>query len=338
MSKNIFCKANKKAADYIEEKIITARTIGIIGHIRPDGDAVGACLGLARYIEINFGKKPVVFLESIPEDFKMLAGAEEVVTDFSSQESPAEAAFDLCFMVDCSELKRMGDGAKYFSNANEKICIDHHATNDGEGEGFAVINPERSSASEVVCTLIDMDKLDVKAAECLYLGIVHDTGVFKHSNTSMETMMYAGKLISLGVNTSHIIDDTFYKKTYPQNRALGEALINAELALDGKFIYSIFTKRMMEEYFVSPSDLDGVIDQLRVTDGVKIAVFIYETKEAGTFKISLRANDEPDVAAIAQVFGGGGHVKAAGCEIVGEPSKIADMLIAEAAKQLIKNA
>lgn len=328
---NIFCKANYEAANYIEEKIMNAKTIGIVGHVRPDGDDVGACLGLARYIQIISGKKPVVFLEEIAEEFKALSGASDICHDFSAEVS---ASLDLCFMVDCADTSRMGEAAKFFTGAKERICIDHHATNDGDAEGYAVIEPDRSSASEVVCTLIDMDKLDRAAAECLYLGIVHDTGVFKHSNTSMETMMYAGKLLSLGVNNSHIIDDTFYKKTYAQNRALGQALISSELAIDGKFIYSVFTREMMDEYLVRPSDLDGVIDQLRVTDGVKIAAFIYETKVPGTFKISLRANDEPDVASIAKVFGGGGHVKAAGCEITADPEEIVELLLVEAKKQL----
>ncbi|MBQ9388202.1 MAG: bifunctional oligoribonuclease/PAP phosphatase NrnA [Lachnospiraceae bacterium] len=328
MSNNLFRKANAAAAQYIEEAILSADSIGIVGHIRPDGDDVGACLGMKGYIGIiKPSAKVTVYLQDFSKDFAFLRGAGEVVHDFS-----AETRHDLCFMLDCADMERMGEAGKYYEKAGKRICIDHHATNDGVFDSYEIINPERSSSCEVICTLIDMDRLDRETAECLYLGIVHDTGVFKHSNTSMETMIYAGKLIDLGASPSKIIDNTFYKKTFEQIRALGTALTKAKRLLDGKLIYSFFTNEMMKQANVSSMDLDGVIDQLRVTEGTEVALFIYEMPAGGSFKVSLRSNGPVDVSIIAKEFGGGGHVKAAGCEINGTPEDIA-LILAEKVKE-----
>lgn len=330
MKTDIFCKANKEAADYIESEIMKASSICIIGHIRPDGDAVGVCLGLANYISIIKPEAHVkVFLEKIPETLEYLKGANKIEHDFSKDEH-----FDLGFMCDCSDIRRMGEAGKYFVDAGSKICIDHHVTNDGSYDGFSVVGSTRTSACEVLCTLIDLDKLDAESAECIYLGMVHDSGVFKYPNTSPETMLYAGKLIELGARNTYVIEKTFVQKTYTQNRALGRALIDAELALDGKFIYSIFTRKMMEEYFIAPSDLDGVVAQLRETAGVEAAAFVYETVNPGVFKVSLRSNDYVDVSKIAQVFDGGGHIKAAGFDMEEDPEIIIDIILAEVEKQI----
>ncbi|MBQ7247873.1 MAG: bifunctional oligoribonuclease/PAP phosphatase NrnA [Lachnospiraceae bacterium] len=324
-----FCKANAAQAEYIERAVKAADTIGIVGHVRPDGDDVGSCLGLARYIgSVNPKADVRVFLEEFPDNFMFLAGADQVIHDFDTDFVP-----QLCFMLDCADEKRMGGAAKYFLTAGERICIDHHATNDGSIDAHMIVEPKRSSTCELLCTLIDMNGLDQAAAECLYLGIVHDTGVFKHSNTGFETMLYAGKLIELGARPHFVIDYTFYKKTYPQNRALGQVLLNSSLMADGRIIVSSFTNEEMRQYGVKPSDLDGCIDQLRVTEGVEAAAFIYQMPD-GAFKVSLRSNGTVDVSRVAQLFGGGGHVKASGCEMEGTPEEIAQILCAEIVKQI----
>ena len=330
MRTDIFCKSNSEAAQRIESAIMSADKIAIVGHVRPDGDDVGTCLGLAGYIRIiKPGASVKVFLEKFNKSFDFLPGASEVCHDFSRDES-----FDLCFMCDCADVKRMGDAAKYFIGAKEKICIDHHATNDGTAEGFAVIEPDRSSSSEVLCTLIDMDKLTSEVAECIYLGIVHDSGVFKYSSTSPETMLYAAKLLELGVRGGYIIDNTFYTKTFVQNKAIARALSDANLLLGGKVIYSVFTNEMMEEYGVSQVDLDSVSAMLREIEGVVVSFFIYETSASGTFKISLRSNEPVDVSKVAVLYGGGGHVRASGCEITASVDEIVSLISREIEKQI----
>ena len=303
------------------DMIANAQEVAIAGHVRPDGDAVGSCLGLASYIRKTYPHTSVdVYLEDFSSDFNFLCGA-----DFVKRE-PTDKKYDLFIALDSSDIERLGKTREMFENAKTTICVDHHITNDGFAE-LNIIGADASSTSEVVCSLIDLDAIDLQTAECLYLGIVHDTGVFKHSNTGQATMSYAGKLISYGVNTSYIIDNTFYKKTFTQNKLLGLTLTKAKLYLNDLVIAGILTKSDLNSLSADCKDTDGIIDQLRVTEGTEVAILIYE-KEEGGLKVSLRSNSDIDVSSIATSFGGGGHKKAAGCDVYGDAEEILDKIIA----------
>ena len=292
----------------LSERFRAAGKAALIGHIRPDGDAIGACLGLKRYLEDNFpGIAVDVWLEPFAEKFQFLSGADTVRHD-----AAAEEEYDLAVCLDCSEPERMGEAARYFIAAEHTICIDHHATNRSFGE-LCLVDAASSSTCEFLCELLDMDRIGKACAECLYTGIVHDTGVFKHTNTGRRTMETAGRLIEKGVLPEHIINDTFYKKTFVQNKMLGLALDSAELHLDGRMIASVLTAEDRSRFCAGTKDLDGIIDQLHVTDGVEVSVLLYEL-EPGLWKASMRAHGDTDVAQIAARFGGGGHIKAAGFE------------------------
>lgn len=203
----------------------------------------------------------------------------------------------------------LGGYAVYFDSAVKTLCIDHHRTNTGFAEQNYII-PDASSCSEVLYTLLDEAKISREAAECLYTGIVHDTGVFKYNSTTRKTMEIAGALMEKGVNAAKIIDDSFYRKTYAQNQILGKALLGSTRILDGRCIFSVVSQKEMEFYGVDTNDLDGIIDQLRITEGVECAIFIYE-KAFNEYKVSLRSNDYVDVSKVAAYFGGGGHIHAA---------------------------
>lgn len=295
----------------IMEILGEAKNAAILGHVRPDGDCVGSCLGLKSYLEAAApGLKVQVYLEEFSEAFRFLKGAGEVSHD------PADGnVYDLCIALDVSDRERLGAFAGYFDHAGRTVCIDHHVTNAGFAR-ISHVRPERSATSEVLYTLMDEALIGRDTAECLYMGIVHDTGVFKHSNTTGETMEIAGKLMEKGIPFSEIIDRTFYEKTYHQNQLLGRALMESVMFMDGLCIFSAFRQKTMEFYQASPKDFDGIIDQLRVTRGVECAIFLYETAPQ-EYKVSMRSNRVVDVSKIAAYFGGGGHVRAAGCTMAG---------------------
>ncbi len=305
-----------------------AKNIAILGHVRPDGDCIGSCLGLANYIWDNYPEKQVeVFTEQFSPEFMMLKNADKIRHDFENA-----GVYELCIAVDVSEKTRLGEGVECFDKAERTLCIDHHYTNDGFADEN-VIDSVASAASELMVTLLDFDKISLAAAECLYLGIVHDTGVFKHSNTTEKTMVLAGKMVSKGVNTSKIIDNTFYKKTFLQNSLLGEVLISSRLYLGGKCIIGAVSNEKLKEMGAVPNDTNGIVDQLRVTDGVKCTVFLYGLADGG-FKASLRSDEDIDASVIAGAFGGGGHVRASGCNVPGTLEEATEMLLAEISKQL----
>ena len=161
---------------------------------------------------------------------------------------------------------------------------------------------------------------------------MHDTGVFKHSNTTRQTMEYAGMLLEKGVSSTKIIDETFYQKTFVQNQLLGKALLRSELEQNGKVIFSYVSKEDFNEIGAKSSDSDGIIDQLRITKGVEAAVFLYPIEDG--YKVSMRSNEQVNVSEIAKSYGGGGHIRAAGCSVKGTLEDIKDMIIKDIAKQL----
>ena len=293
------------------EAIEQADSIVIIGHMRPDGDCIGSTTGMYNYIADNYPDKKVdIYLGNFDESFRFLRGMDHV-----HQEVQEGKQYDLCLALDCASYDRFGEFAVYYDTAGVKAVIDHHASNAGFGD-ICLVKPDAAAACEAIYGILDHDKIGKECAESLYLGIVHDTGVFKHSNTTCRTMQVAGELIRLGANTSKVIDGTFYSKSYMQNQILGEALLNSYLECDGKVVITCLTKDVFDKYHASSVDVDGVVDQIRVTRGIEVAVFYYEF-EPDHYKFSLRSNEYVDVSRIAIHFGGGGHVRAAGFDIYG---------------------
>lgn len=316
----------------IDEKLAGAGSVGIAGHVRPDGDCVGSTLALYNYIREYYpGLDVRLYLEPIPNIFKFLKRSEEIRTPQEGS-SKEPAAFDLFFALDCGDAARLGAAAQYFSGAKATVCIDHHVSNQSFADDN-YIDPDASSTSELVFGLLDQERITKEIAECLYTGIVHDTGVFQYSCTSAKTMNIAGQLMEKGIDYSKIVDETFYTKTYNQNRILGQALIDSTLHLGGRCIVSAVSRRQMEQFDVLPKHLDGIVNQLRVTKDVEVALFLYENED-GSWKGSLRVNGDFDAAKTAMAFGGGGHVKAAGFTIEGSLADCKERVLAEIGRRL----
>ena len=311
----------------LETMIDQAGKIVILGHVNPDGDCVGSCLAVYNYIkEWDSTKAVTVRLERAPSKFSYLSGFDAIETE------AGEEAYDLCICLDSSDEERLGDFKSCFDRSAKTICIDHHITNCGYAQEN-VIDGHASSACEVVYGQLDESRISKRVAECIYTGIIHDTGVFKYSNTSRKTMEIAGKMMEKGIDFGTIIDGSFYKKTYMQSQILGRALLESITFLDGRCIFSVVRKKDMDFYGVDKSDLDGIVDQLRVIDGIECAIFLYETG-IHQFKVSLRSNSIVDVSRIAAYFGGGGHVRAAGCTMSGSVHDVVNNLSAHIAEQL----
>jgi len=304
----------------LKEKIERADTILILGHIRPDGDCVGSTLGLYNYLQNTYPEKDAeVFLEAPSCKYSFLKGFDRIFT-----EPDPSKKFDLAVALDCSDRERLGGFADMFEAAKETFNMDHHITNPGFA-GTTFCEPQSSSTCEVLYSFLDPDRVTKEIAACLYTGIINDSGVFKYSSTSDRTMEIAGKLMKTGIDFGGIIDRTFYQKTYLQNQILGRALLESILFMDGKCVFTSITKKEMDFYEVDGKDLDGIIDQLRLTEGIECAVFIYETG-VSEWKVSMRSNYIVDVASIASYYNGGGHTHAAGCTMNGQVHDIINAL------------
>ena len=164
-------------------------------------------------------------------------------------------------------MKRLGFSEPLFEKAGETLCIDHHISNEAFAD-YNYIVPDASSTSELIFTLLEKEKISKAVAEALYMGIVHDTGVFQYSCTSPETMEIAAELMRKGINGSEIIEKTYYEKTYIQNQILGRALLESMLIMDKRCIVSVIRQRSMRFFQAQPTDLEGIVSQLRQTKGV----------------------------------------------------------------------
>ena len=294
------------------EEIGNAKSVAIAGHIRPDGDCISSTLALRGYLKnARPGTKITVFTQDNPPTiFSYLEGYDEMNLTYSPKEK-----YDVFVALDVSSLDRLGDSLWFFENAGKTICVDHHETNPGLAD-VNEIRPKASSTCEVLFDLFEKEYMDDKVAECLFTGIVHDSGVFQYSNMSRKSFNTVGELVEYDFDGPKIIQDTFYEKSYIQNQILGRALLESILFMDGKCIVSMVDRKMMDFYNVLPKHLEGIVNQLKNTRGVEVAIFMYEM---GTqrFKVSMRSNGLVNVAKVAAVFGGGGHERAAGVEMNG---------------------
>lgn len=313
----------------LKNEISGVRTAAISGHIRPDGDCVGACMALYLYIRRNYpGIKADVYLEEIPEKYAYMEGIEEV-----KHEAAEDMEYDIFFVLDCGDRDRLGFSSVYFDTAKRTVCIDHHISNTGDFADSTLVEPEAAATCEVLFYLMEQEEMDLSMATALYTGLIHDSGVFKHSSTTQRTMEAAAKLVGMGVAFTKIINDSFYAKSYVQNQILGRALLESVVFFHGNCIFSALKLKDLDFYGVGPADLDGIVDQMIVTEGIRCAIFLYEI-EPQKFKVSMRSKEGIDVSIVAVHFGGGGHIRAAGCTMMGSMYDVINNLSGRLALQI----
>jgi len=321
-------QSSKELSIELEQLLFGVTTVAICGHTNPDGDCVGSCMGLYLYLLKNYPEIEVdVYLEEIPPSFHLLFRTEDIKHAIRTDKQ-----YDLFICLDCGDLNRLGFSLPLFKKAKKTFCIDHHISN----QGFADMNYiaiSASSTSELVFNLLEKQRVPLTCASALYLGIIHDTGVFQYASTSMDTMRVAAELLGMGVDGYRIIDETYYSKSYIQNRVLGRVLVDSQLILENRGIISFLSKKEREALRATIHDLDGIVSVLRTTKGVDVAIFVYEV-EPHQYKVSLRSAEVIDVHLVAEVFGGGGHQRAAGVAMIGKPEDIQEKLSDEIRKQL----
>ena len=319
---------NAEPFDLLNE-VQGCRTIGVSGHIRPDGDCVGSCMAVSLYIQKALpGTRVDVFLDDFPESLRRnIAGSEQILPRRATE----VASYDAFIVCDC-ESGRIGDALPIFRAAQKKINIDHHETNPGTGDVCYVV-PKASSACELVYHTLRGELIDERIARNLYIGMVTDTGVFAYSNTSRQTMEIAGRLIEYGFDFSAIVREVFYEKTMVQQQMLGTALQNARLHLDGRCLVSMIDRHIIAAHHAGSKDMDGIAAELVHTYGVCCVIFMYEIAP-GRFKLSLRSTGEVDVAKVAAGVGGGGHARASGVTMDASYETIVEKLLPPIEAQL----
>ena len=312
----------KIALDEAAKIIGEAQTIILTAHIRPDGDAIGSTLGLMHYLREQGKDARVLIDDEIPRIFNVLPGVEQI-------ERPAEGqryAADLLIVCDV-ELKRTG-AVLDAVDAVRVLNIDHHVTNDEAAE-YLYLNPDYAATCEIMHDLVrtmgGIFTLDV--ATCLYTGMATDTGFFRFSNTTPHTMRAAADLVEVGVRPN-IISVAMEMKSYDEVMEQVRAIRNLEMFYDGK-VAAVFID---EERAKEVTTTEGLLDKLRVIEGTQV-VFFMKWLEKDTYRISMRSKGT-NVSRIAQGFGGGGHVRAAGCTLHGSFDEAKKTILAAIGEEL----
>ena len=308
--------------------IKNADKAAIIPHIKADGDAIGSCLAMRAALE-RLGVPAVIYVEEPVE--KRLQFLDENITVIYKGE-PTDC--DTCIVLDCGDLTRVNLRRPILDAARCVVNIDHHKTNTFFGDANYV-EPEISSTGEILFKLFgEMGVgLDKEIAKFLYASICSDTGCFAYSNTSPQTFRAAAELIGYGIDHADIARQLF------DCEDLESELLKAELT---RRIHSYYNNRVRivaiseeetEKYGMKPEDIQDLVNLPRRIRGTEIAVALkqYDGKIRGSF----RSNGSADVAAVAQVFGGGGHTKAAGCTIDAADLDSAEKMVAEACGRVL---
>ena len=294
----------------ILDELKGCQTIGISGHENPDGDCAGSCMGLALFLQKAMPQARIdVFLEPLRDELaRNIPHTDMIRTAFITDVENYDA-----FIILDSAKDRVSGAEALFDKAAKTINIDHHVSNPGTGM-VNYINGGSSSACELVYEVIDQDFLDREIAQALYTGMVTDTGCFRFSNTSQKTMETAGKLISFGFDFPRIVREVYFEKTWIQQKVLGKALMKSKSMLGGRCIVSRLNQECIRSLGGVGKDVEGIVSALVSTTGADCSIFAHE-RPSGEWRVSLRSNQYVNVAAIAEVYGGGGHIRASGCTI-----------------------
>ena len=294
----------------ILELVENCKTIGISGHVNPDGDCAGSCMGMALFLRKYLpGARVDVFLEELPPELERNIPCTDTIDHTFTTDVESYDAFILLDV----DNHRAGPAGSMFDKAAKRINIDHHISNKGCGE-YNYIDSKASSACELVYNSFDGMPIDKEIAQALYVGIVTDTGTFRFSNTGKHTLKIAGELITHGFDFSKIVREVYFERSPKQMRVFGEAFRLAQIKEDGKLVISVMSHDEIIKIGATNQDMDGAAEQLVLTEGADCAVFAHED-EPGLWRLSMRSLQIVDVARVAGKFGGGGHIRAAGCTI-----------------------
>lgn len=306
--------------DIICDAINRANRIGIFTHVSPDGDAIGSSLGL--YLGLKQLKKDVdVITDEYSRCFNFLPSIDEI-------KSSCVDGYDLAIALDCATKERLFDPSGSYDKSDVTISIDHHSSNTY----FAKYNYVEGDSPAVSKTLIKILKrlgvsINLEIGTCLMAGIITDSGGFRYSDVDDETFEFAAHMLDVGVNISDIYYRTFDVKTRAQFELSTIATGRLKFYSKGLIALTYVTLDDMKKVNAQVGDHEGIVNVARNIEGVEVSAFLRED-ENGTYKVSLRSNDNVNVSDVAEVFGGGGHDRAAGCTM--------DCSLEDAIKKLIK--
>lgn len=294
--------------DNIKEEIEKAKTVVILTHESPDGDAVGSSLAMYHALK-KMGKDVDLVIPEFPKTFNFLPGASDI-----KAKGKIDFEYDLGISLDCTDTKRLKCYEDFYENAKTKISIDHHGTNTMFAD-YNYVDPVSPACAQIVIIILSMMgvEVDKDIGECILTGMLTDTGGFRYEGVSTETFEIASNLMRTGINISQICRKVLQTKT-KANYELTKVIMNRmEFIQNEKIAFTYVTLDDEKKYNVQPGDHEGIVEIGRDIENVEVSIFLREVEDG--FKVSLRSNEYVNVAEVCSIFSGGGHIRAAGCTI-----------------------
>lgn len=292
-----------------------SRNVLIVGHVAPDGDSLGSSLALQLALA-HLGIPGIVgSQDGVPETFMFLPGAAAIVT------TPPATPCDVGVAIECSTLERAGVFGPALAACRTLVNIDHHLSNSRYGH----LNYWETSAAAVgeltyeVIHAMGMP-VDAAIAQTLLTAIVTDTGSFRFPTVTAHTLQLAATLVSAGGSIYPIVDRVYETKTLAQLRLLGAALSTVQVSADGQVVWTVVTLDLLAATGASSQDTTGIVGMLRQLRGSRV-VLLFEVTPEGV-RVSIRSRDGVRAHVIAEAFGGGGHVGAAGFTTAGAIAEV----------------
>ncbi len=301
-------------------------------HLNPDGDGLGSAMAM-KWTLVKLGKRADIVLESDPPDMFSFFKNYHWITKYSGGMADGEK-YDIAVVIDSPNIERLGKVPALFADNARVLNVDHHISNEKFGD-VNYIDYSAASSAEMVYAIIKSFGLEIdeECAEYIYTGVIVDTGGFRFSNTTPQTLITASELVAAGAKPARINEMIHFQNTEETTKALGKFLCSIQLSLDGR----VATAQFDCDYVNSPQwekvDTQDFVNHALAIKGVEVAIFLREVKR-GITRASLRAKNDFDVNRLANIFGGGGHAKAAGCTIEEPLEKAKASLLNEAAKMM----
>lgn len=309
----------KDTIDSVKE----AENIFIVSHVRPDGDNLGSSLALALAIKKLKKNPKILKVDDIPLDFDFLPGIELI------KDHDLDQDIDLLIALDSGDLGRLGIGKDFALKADKIINIDHHVSNDNFGD-INLVSTSSAATAEIVYEVIrEMGvHIDKDIAACLYTALSTDTGSFMYSNTTATTHRIASELLKTRIDINTININLYQNKSMEATRLFINALKDLEFYNEDQVGIISVTQEMLKESGAKMDDTEGIISFIRNISTIEVACLLKEEGK-NEVKVSLRSKTEVDVSEIASKFGGGGHIRAAGCTIFEDIAKAKELLLKE---------
>ncbi len=317
----------------IAERLRRAERALVVGHVRPDGDAIGSAAGLALILrELGIDAEACI-PDRIPRHYRSIPGTSLVkgVNELRGRE------FDTVVVVDSSDISRVGEAAELFPNRPPDVVIDHHITNSGFGE----LNFCDPNAAATCMVIHELGKIllphgySSEIAELLLLGIATDTGFFRHADVDERVFAAAAELSRYGARIRPIAEAILENRTLNTVRLLSEMFRTLVLEEEGRIAYAYLAEEHFRKHGCEGDEAEGFISEIMSLRSVEVGALLVEWPK-GEIHVSLRSKGRVDVSEIALALGGGGHPRAAGCSFKGISLQEALELVARELRKGLK--